>query len=456
MRKLKLMSNNLEILYIGIFVVAGLLTWAQAGVAQPFDCQNAPSWHPSYNIPGSAYSDFRNLASGSAFADILDEGPFSLEIPITIPKEPGIGGNLYGECYGYGPNSQFYVHINTYDPYYNPNYYADLLSAEAIVTSPDGSQTSFPLGLCTSFDQWGMSGTHRAFGLVDLSGVMPVGDVHSDIKVRITGHLFGPGRIANFNIQAKMSLLDLDDPMLDPTQPALPDWWFTEDANWSKAGYGHMSETEIPASLDVGQTVKLGSVALFEGSYSVNQNNFCGSFENPASFRVRLKHSYRVEQADGTSFRLPLLSPSSYPLATDSRYLVDDGDHKRLQTFLGDIVYSQSDYDAALAELPDSAAEDHDLRLESINVLIQYASMADPDFYEIRALFDLGTGALTPGDLNCDGKIDNFDIDPFVLAMVNAVAYDQQYPDCDRNLADLNDDGRINNFDINEMVKLLP
>lgn len=59
------------------------------------------------------------------------------------------------------------------------------------------------------------------------------------------------------------------------------------------------------------------------------------------------------------------------------------------------------------------------------------------------------------GDLNCDGVVNNFDIDPFVLALTNPVAYALAFPDCNRNLADINHDNAVNNFDIDPFVTLL-
>ena len=59
------------------------------------------------------------------------------------------------------------------------------------------------------------------------------------------------------------------------------------------------------------------------------------------------------------------------------------------------------------------------------------------------------------GDLNCDGSVDNFDIDAFVLAVTNPTAYDLAYPACDHSLADCNEDGSVNNFDIDPFVDLL-
>ncbi len=59
------------------------------------------------------------------------------------------------------------------------------------------------------------------------------------------------------------------------------------------------------------------------------------------------------------------------------------------------------------------------------------------------------------GDMNCDGLINNGDIDPFVLALTEPGGYDAAYPDCNINNADCNEDGVINNGDIDAFVALL-
>ena len=59
------------------------------------------------------------------------------------------------------------------------------------------------------------------------------------------------------------------------------------------------------------------------------------------------------------------------------------------------------------------------------------------------------------GDINCDGLVNNGDIDPFVLAITNAPLYEATYPDCDINLADINGDGLVNNGDIDPFVALI-
>ncbi|MGE0479287.1 MAG: DNRLRE domain-containing protein [Phycisphaerae bacterium] len=59
------------------------------------------------------------------------------------------------------------------------------------------------------------------------------------------------------------------------------------------------------------------------------------------------------------------------------------------------------------------------------------------------------------GDMNCDGMVDNFDLDPFVLALASPGDYAGQFPGCDRLNGDMNDDGRVNNFDIDGFVAAL-
>ncbi len=62
---------------------------------------------------------------------------------------------------------------------------------------------------------------------------------------------------------------------------------------------------------------------------------------------------------------------------------------------------------------------------------------------------------LLRGDLNCDGLVNAFDIDPFVLALTDPEAYAAAYPACDYRLADCNHDGLVNAFDIDPFVVIL-
>jgi hypothetical protein len=59
------------------------------------------------------------------------------------------------------------------------------------------------------------------------------------------------------------------------------------------------------------------------------------------------------------------------------------------------------------------------------------------------------------GDTNCDGAINNFDVDSFVLAVTSPDGYNAAYPDCDILTADCNLDGQVNNFDVDAFVTML-
>jgi hypothetical protein len=65
------------------------------------------------------------------------------------------------------------------------------------------------------------------------------------------------------------------------------------------------------------------------------------------------------------------------------------------------------------------------------------------------------THELLMGDLSCDGALNTFDIDPFVLALTSPEAYATAFPECDRMLADVNCDGLLNAFDIDPFVLCL-
>ena len=66
---------------------------------------------------------------------------------------------------------------------------------------------------------------------------------------------------------------------------------------------------------------------------------------------------------------------------------------------------------------------------------------------------------LPPGDLDGDGRLTNFDIDPFVLALTNREAYQAAFPHIPPEaidiLGDMNGDGVLTNFDIDPFVDAL-
>jgi len=81
-------------------------------------------------------------------------------------------------------------------------------------------------------------------------------------------------------------------------------------------------------------------------------------------------------------------------------------------------------------------------------------AMTSPRF-ELVGGFWAGLRERARGDLNCDGLVNTFDIDPFVLALTDNAAYAVAFPECDYMLADCNGDGAVNAFDIDPFVLLL-
>lgn len=59
------------------------------------------------------------------------------------------------------------------------------------------------------------------------------------------------------------------------------------------------------------------------------------------------------------------------------------------------------------------------------------------------------------GDLDCNNRVDYFDIQAFLAAILGESEYYAKYPDCNRWFADTNDDGQIDYFDINGFLDLL-
>lgn len=73
----------------------------------------------------------------------------------------------------------------------------------------------------------------------------------------------------------------------------------------------------------------------------------------------------------------------------------------------------------------------------------------------VAALLALQPEPFALGDVNCDGFVDTFDIDPFIKALSGPERFDEVAPGCDIGLADLNEDGRIDTFDIMPLITAL-
>ncbi len=69
--------------------------------------------------------------------------------------------------------------------------------------------------------------------------------------------------------------------------------------------------------------------------------------------------------------------------------------------------------------------------------------------------FELVLRVALPADMNCDGLVDNGDIDAFVLALTDPAGYVATYPDCSIENGDTNGDGSTDNGDIDSFVQCL-
>ncbi|MBK8915797.1 MAG: hypothetical protein IPM64_14605 [Phycisphaerales bacterium] len=58
------------------------------------------------------------------------------------------------------------------------------------------------------------------------------------------------------------------------------------------------------------------------------------------------------------------------------------------------------------------------------------------------------------GDSNCDTRINGFDIDAFVTAMLTPEVFAALYPHCETDTSDCNADGIVNNFDVDPFLSL--
>jgi hypothetical protein len=89
-------------------------------------------------------------------------------------------------------------------------------------------------------------------------------------------------------------------------------------------------------------------------------------------------------------------------------------------------------------------------------VVFYHGSRYDISALDLALFRDVGVPLLIPGDMNDDGAVDNEDISPFVLALVDEDAYRVEYPILDpQGWGDVSGDGLFDNEDIAPFVALL-
>lgn len=110
-----------------------------------------------------------------------------------------------------------------------------------------------------------------------------------------------------------------------------------------------------------------------------------------------------------------------------------------------------------------SAFNPDDMYLTDGRMLWFIASLRNAAGQDLGSVPNFGTGgnALIRvqlgliGDMNCDGAVNNFDIDPFVQALIDPAGYAIAFPNCDPSNGDINQDNAFNNFDIDPFVALI-
>ncbi len=95
----------------------------------------------------------------------------------------------------------------------------------------------------------------------------------------------------------------------------------------------------------------------------------------------------------------------------------------------------------------------------SINDIVSFGEDAAGNLYIVDhggEIFRVVPNGPVVGDLNGDGQINAFDIEPFALALVDPAAYAEQYPEIDPDVTgDVNCDEVLDAFDIDPFVELL-
>ena len=180
--------------------------------------------------------------------------------------------------------------------------------------------------------------------------------------------------------------------------------------------------------------------------------NADGSFP-PGYFTIAEAYGRQLRptvQRDGTSFIVAWEDQRNQASFFDARtdiYGVRVSETGALLDPVGFPICASTDGEAgtALLSRPDGV---------SLVACARFTTESPLDTYRI-GVTRIGAPAMMRGDINCDGAVDFFDIDPLVLALSGAAAYAAEFPNCDWLSADCDMDGDVDFFDIDPFVALL-
>jgi len=125
----------------------------------------------------------------------------------------------------------------------------------------------------------------------------------------------------------------------------------------------------------------------------------------------------------------------------------------------GPVVFAEGSFDAP------SAAGMYAFQIEFPTAITLDAINAPPAFSPVSQAaavvsnpiitFEVDPSVVVLGDLNCDGAVDQQDVGPFVLAVIDPDAYAAGFPSCDASRANVNGDGASDGLDIAQFVTCL-
>ncbi len=301
-----------------------------------------------------------------------------------------------------------------------------------------------------------------AFVSYDLGGIAPVGGVRAGSATINLGSLV-PRAINNGGAVA--GALVIDDPIYGPIEHAAR-WEAGTTTDLGALG-GHFSNAfaineaglivggaHIAGDVNVhpfvwagGPMQDMGTLGGASGqAYDINDHNQAVGWSNIAGGNIH-------------AFRYALDSRGNVVSRIDLGALGSSSSFARGINNSGDVVGVS---DAAAVRWRDGAIVDLNTLIPPGDEWKLEAAWAINDAGEI-----VGTGThrgapasflLRPAlsaDTNCDGGVDFFDIDPFLLALFDPPAYAAAFPECSLFQSDVNEDGAVNFFDIDPFVGCL-
>jgi uncharacterized protein (TIGR03790 family) len=231
----------------------------------------------------------------------------------------------------------------------------------------------------------------------------------------------------------------------DPCDPHLaPTWWrWIEDIADPVKGRNYDQFAEVPWVRFDADTESTPMDAFRFGTHDIADWDDDRLFASPPGTRIL---AYNLNSWGATTVRSTTAHGGRYvPNAIDAGYAAAIGSTGEPGSLVSPYPW------VLLAALREERTLGEAMFLSNPNLNWTWACVGDP-LLRVTNWFDEACVALSSGDLNCDGEIDSFDIDPFILAMLDLEAYQDLFDGCDWRTGDMNGDGIVNGDDIQGFV----